>query len=67
MRKASVTDNTRLSRIAARMRAYRRRKRRGQQLVSTCFDGCEIDRLHELGYFDRVATPAEAVEAYSAR
>ena len=62
MRKASVTDNTRLSRIAARMRAYRRRKRRGQQLVSTCFDGCEINRLHELGY--GVATPAQAVEAY---
>ena len=53
-----------ISRAAAKMRAYRKRKRRGQQLVSICFDGYEMDRLHELGYFDRVATPARAVEAY---
>jgi hypothetical protein len=27
---------------AARVREHRKRKRRGQQLVSICFDGCEM-------------------------
>jgi len=27
---------------AARVREYGKRKRRGQQLVSICFDGCEM-------------------------
>ena len=49
---------------AKRSREYRKRKRRGQKVVSICLDGCEIDRLRELGYFDGAATPAQAVEAY---
>ena len=52
---------------AKRAREYSKRKRRGQRIVAIRFDGCEMDRLRELGYFDRVATPAHAVEACSTR
>ena len=49
---------------AKRAREYRKRKRRGQKIVSICFDECEMDRLRELGYFDGATTPAQAAEAY---